>query len=151
MNKRHFLLLSSALVLASGLPATATQKVWSTTQVAAALAKDDISLIDVRSREEWIETGLAKGAWPISMHEDRFEERLFKAGKLSGERSLALICATGGRSGLILAALTRAGFSGFIDVSEGMLGSRTGPGWIARGLPTTELPMALANLPASLR
>lgn len=129
----------------------ATRSVWSAPDAAAALANGGITLIDVRSRPEWLETGLAAGAWPISMHEDRFEARLFAARDLSDTRPVALICATGGRSARLLAALTRAGYVGFIDVSEGMLGSRRGPGWIARGLPTIDLALALTDLPASLR
>ena len=34
-------------------------------------------MMDVRSRPEWADTGIAEGAWPISMHEDRFPERFF--------------------------------------------------------------------------
>ena len=129
----------------------ATRTVWSAPEAAAALVDGDISLIDVRFRPEWLDTGLAEGAWPISMHEDRFEARLFAARDLSDTRPVALICATGGRSARLLAALTRAGYAGFIDVSEGMLGSRRGPGWIARGLPTNDLSMALTRMPAPLR
>ncbi len=81
------------------------------------------------------------------MHERGFEKRLFAARELAGDKPIALICATGGRSARLLAALKRAGYSGFIDVSEGMLGSRRGPGWIARGLPITNLETALLNLP----
>lgn len=139
------------MAFAPELSAAATRTFWSAVDAAAAVADGDISLIDVRSLPEWLETGLAEGAWPISMHEDRFEERLFAARDLSGARPVAMICATGGRSGQLLGSLTRAGYSGFIDISEGMLGSQKGPGWIVSGLPTTDLRAALADLPASLR
>ena len=92
-------------------------------------------------------TGLAKGAWPISLHEDRFLERLQTAMQLAGERRLALICATGGRSAYVQRALASAGAPPVIDISEGMLGSPAGPGWIRTGLPVVPLEEALAALP----
>lgn len=134
-----------------GLASAATREIWSAPEVAEALYDNAISLLDVRSRPEWADTGLAKGAWPVSMHERGFEQRLFAARDLSAGKPVALICATGGRSARLLAALKRAGYTGFIDVSEGMLGSRRGPGWIARGLPMTDLETALATLPDALR
>lgn len=151
MDRRLFLMLSAA---ALALPATSqavTRDIWSAPEVSEALEADAVRLVDVRSRPEWIETGLAKGAWPVSMHERGFENRLFAARDLSAGKPVALICATGGRSARLLAALKRAGYSDFIDVSEGMHGSRRGPGWIARGLPMTDLDSALAALPEALR
>ncbi len=61
-----------------------------------------------------------------------------------------LICATGGRSGRVMRSLRQAGYSGFLDVSEGMLGSAAGPGWIAGGYPVVSVDMALAALPEEL-
>ena len=151
MDRRHFILLSFASVLTPGPALAAERDIWSAIEAADALSKDAIILIDVRSRPEWLQTGLAKGAWPISLHEGGFERRLFAARELSGAKPVALICATGGRSARLMSALKRAGYSGFIDVSEGMLGSRRGPGWIARGLPTISLEAALAALPDELR
>ena len=129
----------------------ATRAIWSATEAADALANGDIALVDVRSRPEWMDTGIAKNAWPISMHEPGFEQRLFAARDLSSDKPIALICATGGRSGRIFAALKQAGYDGFVDVSEGMLGSRKGPGWLARGLPVVDMETALFTLPVALR
>ncbi|NJM82953.1 MAG: hypothetical protein HC844_11045 [Tabrizicola sp.] len=39
------------------------------------------------------------------------------------------------RSRKLAAALKDAGYTGIVDVGEGMLGSGSGAGWIARGLP----------------
>lgn len=107
-------------------------------------------MIDVRSREEWSDTGVAARVWPISMHEARFPDRLFAAKALAEGRQVALICATGGRSGYILRSLRKGGYDGFIDVSEGMLGSGMGKGWIAAGLPVVTADQALATLPPAL-
>ena len=46
-------------------------------------------------------------------------------------------------------SLRQAGYSGFIDVSEGMLGSARGPGWVATGLPVVNIETAIAALPLS--
>lgn len=151
MDRRCFILLAPSWVMGLQVVAAATPEILSAAETADALAQNWISLIDVRSRPEWVETGVAKDAWPISMHEPGFEQRLFAARDFSGEKPIALICATGGRSGRLLSALKGAGYAGFIDVPEGMLGSPEGPGWIARGLPMTDLEAALASLPGALR
>ena len=124
--------------------------IWSAAETLAALHRDEIRLIDIRSPQEWRMTGVAKGAWPISMHERAFEKRLFAARTLADNRQIALICATGGRTAAVMRALARAKYTGFVDVSEGMLGSKAGPGWVAAGLPVVTLDQALADLPQEL-
>lgn len=143
----------TALVGTAAMPSilsAQTSDIWSVRQAYEALIADQIRLIDVRSRAEWDETGVAEGAWAISLHEDRFPERLFAARELADGRPVALTCATGGRSGSVMRSLRQAGYTGFIDVSEGMLGSSLGPGWIAAGLPIVDMETALAALPTSL-
>ena len=97
----------------------------------------EVVLVDIRTAEEWKETGVPTSAHAISMHQDprAFLKSLDAA--LSGDRSrpLALICRTGNRSSNLQAELRRAGFSNVIDVSEGMAGSRAGQGWLKAGLP----------------
>lgn len=151
MKRRDLLFLAPAALLTPGFAVAGTSEIWSATDAADALVAGEITLIDVRSREEWLETGIAQGAWPISMHEKGFQDRFFAARELSGGKPVALICATGGRSGSLLRALQRAGYTEFIDVSEGMLGSRRGPGWIDRGLPVVSLDAAVQGLPDALR
>lgn len=135
---------------APGMLIAQNADIWSVQKAHEALSDDLIRMIDVRSRGEWSETGLALGAWAISLHEDRFPDRLFAARDLADGRPVAVICATGGRSGAVMRNLRNAGYSGFIDVSEGMLGSNRGPGWIAAGLPTVSLDAALSALPEAL-
>lgn len=152
LERRHVLAML-AVIPAQSLATIAwaqTREIWSARQARTALLEDRLRLLDVRSREEWRETGVAKGAWPVSMHERRFPERLFASRQLAEGRTIALICATGGRSGAIMGALREAGHDGFVDISEGMLGSRLGPGWIAAGLPIVTLKEALIALPAAL-
>ena len=150
-SRRLFLAGAAVAVLAPPSVLWAQQsEIWSVKDAHDSLINDLIRLVDIRSREEWADTGVAQGAWPISLHEDRFPERLFAARKVADGRPVAMICATGGRSGYVLRSLREAGYSGFIDVSEGMLGSPRGPGWIAEGLPTVSSEVALKGLPADL-
>lgn len=150
LTRRKVVTTLVATAVAPSLGLAQSSEIWSVGQAYEALKADQIRLIDVRSRAEWDETGLAKGAWAISLHENRFPERLFAARDLADGRPVALTCATGGRSGSVMRSLRQAGYTGFIDVSEGMLGSSLGPGWIAAGLPIVDIETALATLPESL-
>ena len=150
-SRRFFLAGATVAVLAPPSSLWAQQsEIWSAKDAHDSLINDLIRLVDIRSREEWADTGVAQGAWPISLHEERFPERLFAAREVADGRLVAMICATGGRSGYVLRSLREAGYSGFINVSEGMLGSPRGPGWIASKFPTVSSDVALRNLPAEL-
>jgi rhodanese-related sulfurtransferase len=97
----------------------------------------EIVLVDIRTPEEWKETGVATSAHAITMHQDprRFTQQVLAA--LGGDRTrpVALICRTGNRSSNLLAEMRRAGFTNVADVGEGMAGSRHGKGWLKSGLP----------------
>ena len=95
----------------------------------------ELLLLDIRSPQEWKETGTGTGAKKVSMHQPGF---LAKLDALTGNdktKPVALICATGGRSNWLQGELVKRGYTNIIDVSEGMLGSSAGPGWLKRGLP----------------
>ena len=152
LNRRRFVLGAHMTVLtvaASPLLAQ-SRSVWSAENAFDALLSDTARIIDVRTHKEWQETGVGAGVWPISMHASGFPDRLFRAKELSGDRTVGLICATGGRSASLLRALRQAGYSGYADISEGMLGSGEGPGWVASNLPTVPLDVALNGLPPAL-
>jgi rhodanese-related sulfurtransferase len=95
----------------------------------------ELLLLDIRSPQEWKETGVASVAKKVSMHERGFLQKLDAL--IGGDKSkpIALICRTGNRSARMQYELTKRGYSNVIDVYEGMAGSRNGPGWIKRGLP----------------
>ncbi len=153
VNRRWVTIGISSAVLASGANGAWAQDrlTWSAREAHKALLSDRGRVIDVRTREEWRETGVGSGIWPISMHEDRFSEKLFAAKKLAGDRDIGFICATGGRSSYLQRALSQAGYEGYFDISEGMLGSRSGKGWVAIGLPVVQADAALTSLPEALR
>jgi rhodanese-related sulfurtransferase len=92
---------------------------------------------------EWAETGLPEGAAAISLQDAKtlevragFAEDVLRALNGRRDRPIALICARGNRSALATDLLAQAGFSDVHDISEGVIGGRSGPGWLARELPT---------------
>ena len=98
-----------------------------------------ITLVDIRSEQEWFQSGIAPQALAISMHQiggmDTFTQDLLSV--LDGNKDLpvALICASGVRSARLQKHLEQQGFTHIIDVSEGMLGSWSSEGWIKQNLP----------------
>lgn len=127
-----------------------TQDVWTPETIHNALKQDLARLVDVRRPDEWEDTGVALGAWPIDMTDPMFGERLMIARELANGRPIALICRSGGRSGLIMDQLRQNQTAGFVDVTGGMLGSRSADGWIQLGLPVVSMEAAVAALPIAL-
>jgi rhodanese-related sulfurtransferase len=118
--------------------------IQSAPEVASAVNTGDMILLDIRSEGEWKETGLAQGAWPVSMHTPEFGATLQKIFLKYDPSEVAIICATGGRTAYVAKLLAANGIRGVVDLSEGMVGNKRGPGWIARGMPTVSLPVAQA-------
>jgi len=102
----------------------------------------NLVILDIRTREEWQDTGVAKGAWPVTMHAPDFGERLVEILQRYPADQIALICRTGNRSNRVRSLLAARGVTGIRDISEGMIGNGDAPGWIARGLPIVPLSAA---------
>jgi rhodanese-related sulfurtransferase len=138
-SRRQFLFLAAALG-AAGVgypllrPAVAGPRLDAPTAYRRAGA-GDLLLVDIRRPDEWQATGSAKGAHRLDMRRPDFIAALSALVAGDHSRPIALICAGGVRSARLANLLAQNGFSQVIDVSEGMLGSPDGPGWIARGLP----------------
>lgn len=137
------LMITTAVVFAE------TQKMSANKAHSAALG-GNLIILDIRSPGEWSETGVAKGAWPVTMHDTSFGTNLQNIVKRYSDRPLALICATGGRSNHVVSVLEQNGLSGVIDISEGMFGNGDAPGWVARGLPIVDVTVARAEHTASI-
>ncbi len=101
----------------------------------AAAQAGEITLIDIRTPLEWRQTGLPVGAIAIDMRRKDFLQALNAAVAGDLAAPVALICARGVRSARMTRVLAGAGHSLIIDVPEGMLGSASGPGWLAGNLP----------------
>lgn len=98
----------------------------------------ELVVIDVRRPEEWRETGVGEPNVAITMHQPPEQFLAALDAIVGGDRSkpVAIICATGGRTGYLRPHLVAAGFTSLQDVSEGMMGSQVGAGWLRSGLPT---------------
>ena len=129
------ILLFSLLVLATAGRVGAEPLIMSAPEAANAVASGEMILIDIRSPEEWAETGVAQGAIALTMHNPDFPQQITAILNADHGKSIGLICATGGRSEYVVSFLSQNGFEDVVDVSEGMMGNDSGPGWIARGMP----------------
>ena len=104
-----------------------------------------LMLIDVRSTDEWRQSGIPAGALAISMH-DRggkaaFAKAVLRAVNGDLAKPIAVICAVGNRSQWAQNFLTEQGHKNVYDVSEGMFGrGKHLPGWLRRGLPVEPCP-----------
>ena len=141
VTRRKVLILAGAAGLA-GAGAWAMRPEFEGTEMSpgqahqAALA-GDILLIDIRRPDEWKKTGVGEGAQKLDMRRKDFIAALTQLADGDLNRPIAIICARGVRSDRTSLKLEKAGFTRIIDVPEGMLGSRAGPGWLERGLPVT--------------
>lgn len=98
----------------------------------------EIILVDIRRPDEWASTGSGEGAHRLDLRRDDFTDAMAALVGGNLDAPIALICARGVRSARESNRLQQAGFTNIIDVPEGMLGSRAGPGWINSGLPVVK-------------
>ncbi len=126
-------LFAFVLIIATGANAQ-VQQMTPDEAYTKALA-GEIVLIDIRTPEEWAETGLPDVALQNNLYASDFIPTLLAIRAQNPDTPLALICRTGSRSGNATAQLYQAGLTNVIDVVEGVAGSAVGPGWFARGLP----------------
>jgi rhodanese-related sulfurtransferase len=122
----------------AALPAAAQEMTAPQAHEAARAGK--LTLIDIRTPPEWKQTGVAEGAALINMIQPGGAQGFLDAvlAKVGGDRTapIALICRTGNRTSQVLRFLKAQGFTQVHHIPEGMAGSRAGPGWLARRLPT---------------
>ena len=137
-NRRSVLTGAASALLALSLatsPAFAGQTVITAPDAYVAAKAGKIILVDIRTPQEWAQTGVAVGAIRLDMRTKLFMERLTTLRDDNPDTPIALICRSGNRSGYVFDALSQRGFENLLDVSEGMSGGPNGKGWIARGLP----------------
>lgn len=139
MNARRSLLLAFAsLWLMTGCQGE-TQNQINAVEAHALAQAGQITLIDIRRPDEWRQTGVAQGVTRINMLHPQgmsgFAQAVAQAVGNDRNAPIVLICRTGSRTSRLAPALAEMGFTHVRHVPEGMIGSRSGPGWIARGLP----------------
>lgn len=124
---------------AQALPPAGPGAEFSAPQAFAAREAGLVTLIDIRRPDEWQQTGVAKGALRINMLHPKgpegFMQEVLRAVGDDRNAPIALICRTGSRTAQVQRYLQSQGFTKVWHVSEGMAGSKTGPGWLRRGLP----------------
>lgn len=134
-------LLAIILIWGIGAANAADKGILTAKQAYDKARSGSILLVDVRSPQEWIQTGIPAGGIAETIHRDgglpAFATALLA--RLDGDRSkpVALICAQGGRSAYTRDYLEQAGLTNVSDVSEGMAGGRNGKGWTKQRLPTS--------------
>jgi rhodanese-related sulfurtransferase len=130
-------LLFSLALAATLMTASAQDTPLNITPVEAAklVADKKAILVDIRTPEEWKETGVAEGAHRLDMNDPMFTAKLSKL--MDGDRTkpVALICRTANRTRTVQAALMQqGGYTRVINVEGGMIGNSADKGWIAHGL-----------------
>lgn len=154
INRRTFFLgLGGAVTMPSlSLANQGSNPVAVTAQAAhEAVAAGEMILIDVRTPGEWMQTGVAEGAWLLDMTDDAFGPRLLAVLERNPDHEVAIICRTGNRTGYLMEVLQKNGITRVRDVSEGMAGGPSGKGWLRSGLPTMEAKAAFDAMPKDLR
>ncbi|MBU4568985.1 MAG: rhodanese-like domain-containing protein [Alphaproteobacteria bacterium] len=91
-----------------------------------------VLIIDVRTPDEWAQTGVAPGAAGITLQDRDFLDRLAKSTRGRKDAAIAFICRSGMRSGAAAGKARAAGYTNVYNVTGGM--SMSG-GWIDAGLP----------------
>ena len=138
LPKSSWILLMTLLLVSSFSSAADYAKI-SVQEAHRLSTNEEILLIDIRSEQEWKQTGVAPQAHTISMHQEggllEFEQQLLMLLEFDKDKPIALICAAGVRSSRMQHYLHSRGFSQVSDVTEGMLGNFFHQGWIDQGLP----------------
>lgn len=140
LTRRALLAAAAAILLPIG-PVRAQQPVpeITPTEARAQAKAGKIMLIDVRTPDEWRETGVAPGATPINLYHPGGAEGFVKEviARVGAKRDtpIAFICRSGNRSSQAQRLLAAQGFTNVYNVREGMSGSAAGPGWLKSGLP----------------
>ena len=131
---RRFVVFAGALAFAGSAAAQSLPSV-TVQEAQARLAAGQSVLIDIRTPEEWAETGVPRGAVRLDMTANDFVPRLDQLRKANPGKSLDLICRTANRSSFAQGRLAAMGFKEVVNVRGGVAGRAPDAGWVAAGLP----------------
>ena len=136
MDRRNFLAISAAIFATPLLAQTAPGRASMSVREAHDRAKaKDVLLVDIRTPEEWKDTGVPEGAIRLDMTSPVFEARLAALRIENPGKPIAIICRTANRTKRVQDALSSRGWTNIIDVRGGMLGDGRNKGWLDEGLP----------------
>jgi rhodanese-related sulfurtransferase len=108
-------------------------------QAQALQSAGKLTIIDVRSPDEWRQTGIPAGALRADVKDADFAAQIQTLLKGDKNAPVAVICHSGRRSTAARDILLAAGFTHVSNIKEGMSGGPNGQGWIPRGLPVEPL------------
>ena len=138
---RRSLLLSLATLTFAGPVRAQTPLPWLSVREAHEAARaGKLVLVDIRTPEEWTDTGVPEGAIRLDMTGSAFEVRLAALKLDHPGKPIALICRTGNRTSTVQKTLAVRGWKELVDVRGGLLGNPKDKGWLAEGLPVTSYP-----------
>ncbi len=136
---RALFLVALSLLFSLNAAQAADVGVLLATEALALQREGKLVIIDIRTPEEWRQTGIPLGAKRADMYNRQgpaaFVDDVLT--QVEGNRAapIGLICRVGNRSTKAHKLLLSKGFTNVFNVKEGMQGSETGPGWLKRGLP----------------
>ncbi len=137
-------LAACALVLGAAGAALGGHFVMTADEASVRTEAGEVMLIDVRSPQEWRQTGVPRGARRVTIHDPGglkgFVDAMAAAVDGDLKKPIALICARGNRSTIAQKVLGEAGFTRVFNIREGFIGGPYGPGWVKRGLPVEPCP-----------
>lgn len=123
--------------LLAAVPDARAEPDLSAPQAYEALRQGKIRIIDIRTREEWLQTGVAPGAGRVDFYRGPQVLLTAVADMVGGDKNapIALVCRTGNRTTVAQKILQAHGYTQVYNIKEGMAGSSAGPGWVRRQLP----------------
>ncbi|CAN7540243.1 rhodanese-like domain-containing protein [Bosea sp. LjRoot237] len=137
MDRRSILLSLAALALTGPALAQSALPSLSVSEAHEAAKAGKLVLVDIRTPEEWTDTGVPEGAIKLDMTGSAFEVRLAALKLDHPGKPIALICRTGNRTSALQKKLATRGWTNLVDVRGGLLGNPKDKGWLAEGLPVT--------------
>ena len=99
-----------------------------------------LTIIDVRTINEWKMTGIIPTSILINMHDDKYQERNGFVTEITKilleyqDKNVAFICASGARSKIITDYLVNKGYKNIYHIPDGIMGKQN-DGWLFNGYP----------------
>jgi rhodanese-related sulfurtransferase len=136
-TRRRFVSGLAALPLAAGTASAQAPASLPVREALAAAEAGRLTLVDIRTPDEWADTGVPRGARPLDVTGSAFEVRLAGLRLDHPGRPIALIDRSGAQSSATVRKLAGRGWRDLVAVRDGMLGPA---GWLAEKLPVTAYP-----------
>lgn len=124
----HALILATVLGAGSTVPAFAFERI-EPDEALRRMQSSETILVDVRTPQEWKQTGVAAGAKAIDASNPSFAADLKTVIDANPGKTFTFICRSGQRSAAVASRLEAAGMSHIAHVEGGM------NAWVDDGLP----------------